>query len=197
MADEIRSKARRPGRSPIGTMSAFFPARLAPRQLLLSQTLAYGVGLALPALVGIIFAAVYGKYWALALPIPFAMVLGIAASFRPRGFLVDAQSIAVVRTIGAITWPLSQIAILRAPPAWAPTKPIALMATRGLFGTYGWFWNRVWGAHRIYMTDPDEAVEIELTSGRHIVVTPAAHRDFIAAVRDAAKHAGIEIQIER
>ncbi|MEX0807439.1 MAG: hypothetical protein WD044_01805 [Dongiaceae bacterium] len=178
-------------------MPAFFPARLAPRQLLLSQTLAYGVGLALPALVGIIFAAVYGKYWALALPIPFAMALGIAASFRPRGFLVDAQRVAVMRTVGPIAWRLADIAILRAPPVWAPTKPIALMATRGLFGTYGWFWNRDWGAHRIYMTDPDEAVEIVLTSGRHIVVTPASHREFIAAVREGAKSAGIEIQVER
>ena len=197
MSKKESGRTRVPETIPHDRPPAFFPARLAPRQLLLSQTLGYGVGLALPALIGIIFAVLYRQYWALALPIPFGIVLAIAAAFRPRGFQVDADRLAVVRTIGPVTWPLSDIAILRAPPAWPTTKPLALMATRGLFGTYGWFWSRDWGTHRIYMTDPDEAVEIELASGRHIVMTPASHRDFVAAVRNAAKRAGIAIRIER
>jgi hypothetical protein len=186
---------------PAGTdrnrLPAFFPARLAPRQLLLSRTLGYGAGILLPALIGLFVAAVYGEYWAILLPIPFLCVLAIAGAFRPRGFLIDTDRVAVVRRIGPVTWPLSDLAILRAPPQWSGSKPVAVLATRGLFGTYGWFWNRDWGMHRIYITDPAEAVEIELTSGRRVVMTPSSHRDFVSTLRDTAMSAGVPLRIEK
>ena len=181
----------------LNRLPAVFPARLAPRQLLLSRTLGYGAGILLPALIGLFIAAVYGEYRALLLPLPFLFVLAIADAFRPRGFRIDTDRIAVVRRIGPVTWPLSDLAILRAPPQWSGSKPVAVLATRGLFGTYGWFWNRDWGMHRVYITDPAEAVEIELTSGRRIVMTPASHRDFVSALRDAARRAGATLRIEK
>jgi hypothetical protein len=197
MAKKPDDALPRPGQIPSTRSPSFFPARLAPRQLLLSRTLAYGVGLLLPALIGLFVAAVYGEFWALVLPVPFALILAIAGAYRPRGFQVDADRVAVLRRIGPIEWMLSDIAVLRAPPAWAGSKPVAVLATRGLFGTFGWFWNREWGMHRIYMTDPAEAVEIELVSGRHIVVTPHPYRAFMTAVRDAANAAGVTLSVER
>lgn len=197
MPNDQPSRARTPAGTRQNRLPAFFPARLAPRQLLLSRTLGYGAGILLPVLIGLFVATVYGEYWAMLLPIPFLFVLAIAGAFRPRGFEIDTDRIAVVRRIGPVTWPLSEIAILRAPPQWSGSKPVAVLATRGLFGTYGWFWNRDWGMHRIYITDPAEAIEIELKTGRRIVMTPASHRDFIATLRDAAKNARTPIQIEK
>jgi hypothetical protein len=197
MPNKDLSRAGMPTETGQSCPPAFFPARLAPRQLLLSRTLGYGAGILLPALIGLFIAAVYGEYWALLLPIPFLFVLAIADAFRPRGFLIDTDSIAVVRRIGPVIWSLPELAILRAPPQWSGNKPVAVLATRGLFGTYGWFWNRDWGMHRIYITDPAEAVEIELINGRRIVITPSSHREFVATLREAAKSAGISLRIEK
>lgn len=174
-----------------------FPAKLSPKLLLVSRTLGYGVGLLLPLLVGLVVAALYGEIWALALPIPFAALLGIAALFRPRAFVVDDRNISVQRMLGPIRFPLADIKVLRVPPIWPQSKPVSVLATRGLFGTYGWFWNREWSIHRIYLTDPDEAVELERRDGRRIVMTPANRRAFASAVAAAAKRAGLEIEIDR
>jgi len=174
-----------------------FPATLSPKFLLMSRTLGYGVGLLLPALVALVAAAVYGEVWALLLPIPFVLLIGVAALFRPRAFTVDDRHISVERSLGPIRFPLADIRVIRAPPVWPQSKPVSMLATRGLFGTYGWFWNREWGTHRIYLTDPDAAVELERSNGKRIVMTPANRSAFLQAVRRAARRTGLDIEIER
>lgn len=162
-----------------------------------SQLLGYGVGGLFPVAVGIFMAIQYDRLWWLALPVPFIALIGVTALFRPRGFRVAPDHIAVLRTIGPIRWPLSDIAVLRIPPVWPQSKPLSMLATRGLFGTYGWFWNREWGMHRIYMTDADTAVEIERRNRQHIVITPSDPRRFVDAVETAARRARLPVEIER
>ena len=174
-----------------------FPATLSPKFLLMSRTLGYGVGLLLPALIALVAAAVYGEYWALLLPVPFAVLIGIAALFRPRAFTIDDRYVSVERSIGPVRFPLADIRIVRAPPVWPQSKPVSMLATRGLFGTYGWFWNRDWGTHRIYLTDPDAAVELERRDANRVVMTPADRPKFLRTIEAASRRAGLEIEIER
>jgi hypothetical protein len=181
--------------NPRAAAAQVFPALLTPRDRLVSYVLAYGVGFLLPLFIGLGAAAIYREYWAVALPLPFIVMIGIAALFRPRAFRIADNRIAVVRAIGAIEWPLGDIRTVRRPPAWPQSRPVPLLAIRGLFGSYGWFWTREWGIHRIYLTDPEAAIELERRSGRRIVITPADPRGFVSALADAAARAGLEIEI--
>lgn len=175
-----------------------FPAVLSPRYRLVSITLGFGVGVLLPALIGLGAAAIYGEYWALALPLPFLALIGIAALFRPRAFAVGNGKLSVVRGIGAVAWPIAEMKVARMPPDWPKARPVSVLATRGLFGSYGWFWCPGWGFHRIYLTDPDTAIELERRDGRRIVITPSDPRGFLAALSAAARNVpGAALAVER
>lgn len=184
-------------RNPGADTAMVFPALLSPRFRLFSQTLGYGAGIVLPLLVGLGAAALYGEYWALALPLPFLLLIGIASLFRPRAYRIGTDRFAVLRSIGAIEWQIADIKTVRVPPIWPQSRAVAVMAMRGLFGTYGWFWNREWGTHRLYLTDLDKAIEIERANGQRIVVTPDDTRGFVSALETAARRAGAAIEIER
>jgi hypothetical protein len=174
-----------------------FPAMLSRRFRIYGYVLGYGCGILLPVSIGLAMALIYHRLEWLALPLPFLALIAATALFRPRAFRVAGDHVAVLRRIGPLRWPLSDIAAVRLPPVWPQSKPISMLATRGMFGTYGWFWNREWGMHRIYMTDADAAIEIERRNGQRIVMTPNDPGGFVTALEIAARHGGVRIGIER
>lgn len=145
----------------------------------------FGVGLGVPAILGVSFAIGFGKPLLLVLPIPFALLLLIAWRYRVTGYRVCPDAIAILRPSGESPIPMAEVAETRFPAARPEGATFGLLRVEGIFGSQGLYWNRNWGRFRVYVTDDRHLVEIVLLSGRRVLVSPDDPAGFAAAVAQA------------
>lgn len=147
----------------------------------------FGVGLGVPAVLGVSFAISFDRPLLLLVPVPVALMLLAAWHYRVTGFRVDAAGISILRPSGASRIPGSEAAEARFPARRPDGFTLGVLRIGGFFGTQGIFWNRNWGRFRAYVTDDRNTVELILRSGRRILVSPDDPAGFVAAVAEIQK----------
>ena len=111
--------------------------------------------------------------------LPLAILAG-TLPFIVRGYVISDGELRIERLGWQNRFALAEVVTVSADPKEL-RRSIRLCGSGGLFGFFGWFWNRPLGIYRAYGTDPQNAVVIKLKD-RTIVVTPDAPQRFVAEV---------------
>ena len=78
-----------------------FTATLGTRERLITYAVGLGVGLGVPLFLGLLFFFLFSDPWTLLLPLPFALALGTAYLFAPRGYALHRNAILIHRKAGS------------------------------------------------------------------------------------------------
>jgi hypothetical protein len=180
--------------APDRAAAAEFPATLGTREKLSTFIVGYGVGIGIPLILGIVFSTAFHQTAALLFPLVFASVLLLCYLLHPTGFVVTAKEITVVRHLMPYAVALNRLESIACPASRPEGFTIGLLRVVGIYGTFGIFWNRGWGVYRVFVTDHSKQVELALTGGSHVIVSPADPAAFVAAVRNSASRAGVALK---
>ena len=112
--------------------------------------------------------------------LPIVIILG-TLPFLVRGFVLGSGELRVQRLGWQNRFALSEVVSVEINPE-ALRGSIRLCGSGGLFGFFGWFWNKQLRIYRAYGTDPKLAVIIRLRQ-RTIVVTPENPERFVAELK--------------
>jgi hypothetical protein len=119
--------------------------------------------------------------------LPLAILAG-TLPFIVRGYILDERELRIERLGWQNRFALADVVAVSADPKqlrWS----IRVCGSGGLFGFFGWFWNRTLGIYRAYGTDPKNTVVIKLKN-RTIVVTPDDPQRFMAEVAARSLRSG-------
>lgn len=170
-----------------------FPATLGSRERLVTYAVGYGVGIGVPAALGVSFALAFGEPLLLLAPLPFIVGFGLPYFFRPTGFGVTADEIFVLRPVRPKRIPLHEIRQV-VTPATDPQGPsFGLARVEGMHGSFGTHWNKNWGRYQVYITNQDNMVELRLADDSRVIFSPDVPEAFLRAVRLAAEESGARI----
>ena len=161
-----------------------FPASLARKEKLITYLVGFGVGMGIPMVLGLSFAIGFQEPWLLLFPLPFVLAFGAPYFFRPLGFAVTNNAILILRPLGSRRIQLDKLQEIRVPATQPPGATIGLMRVQGLYGTFGSFWNKHWGKFYVYVTNQANAVELRLTNGSRIIISPDDPQAFVQAVQN-------------
>jgi hypothetical protein len=171
-----------------------FPATLARKEKLITYLVGFGVGMGVPTVLGISFALGFQEPWLLLFPLPFVLAFGAPYFFRPLGFVVANDAIIILRPLGSRRIQLETLQEIRVPAMHPPGMTIGLMRVQGLYGTFGSFWNKHWGKFRVYVTNQANTVELGLTNGSRIIISPDDPQAFVQAVRNLATFHNLNVR---
>jgi hypothetical protein len=121
-----------------------------------------------------IYLALRGSVW-MAL-FPLAIVFG-GVLFTIRGYSVSSDMLLVHRLWWSTRLSLCHLHSAQVEPR-AMRWSIRTFGNGGLFSFTGWYYNRLLGAYRAFVTDPNRAVVLEL-GRRSVVVSPSVPEDFV------------------
>ena len=174
-----------PSGAPIAHQQAVFPATLGAHERLLTYAVGYGVGLVMPLLMGVGFAAAFSQAWLLFLPAPFVAIFGVAYLLHPIAFTVSDAAIGVVRSLGTFEIPLRGLCSVRLNIRPSSVGGLGLARVGGFYGTFGVFWNRRWGRFRVCITNSVNTVELTFADRGRVFVSPDDKLGFAEAVSRA------------
>lgn len=166
-----------------------FPASLGGRERLVTYGVGYGVGMGVPLVLGVAFALGFHEPRLLLFPLPFIFAFGIPYFFRPLGYGVSHSEFSVLRPIGPKRYPLREIRHVRYPAAEPAGASVGLARVDGIHGRFGTFWNRKAGRYAVYVTNPENSVELKLGDGGLVFVSPDDPGAFVQALRHAMEEA--------
>jgi hypothetical protein len=172
-----------------------FPATLARKEKLITYLVGFGVGMGVPTGLGLSFALGFQEPWLLLFPLPFVLAFGAPYLFRPLGFVVTNDAIIILRPLGSRRIQLDKLREIRVPATHPPGRTIGLIQVQGLYGTFGSFWNRHWGKFFVYVTNQVNTVELGLTNGSRIIISPDDPQAFVQAVQNVSAALGLNTQI--
>ena len=172
-----------------------FPATLARKEKLITYLVGFGVGIGVPTVLGVSFALGLQEPWLLLFPLPFVLAFGVPYFFRPLGYAVANDAITILRPLGSRRVQIKMLQQIHLPATHPPGVTIGLMGVQGLYGTFGSFWNKHWGKFNVYVTNQVNTVELGLTNGSRIIISPDDPQAFIQAVEHAAATYGLNIQV--
>jgi hypothetical protein len=116
-----------------------------------------------------------GLLWSAILPV----LVGIGcAVFTVRGYTVTPDAILVHRLFWATELPRAGLASAQFVPH-AMRWSIRTFGNGGFFSFSGFYWNKVMGAYRAFVTDMRKTVVLRYRSSRPVVLSPATPEDFI------------------
>jgi hypothetical protein len=180
----------------VDDMNQVFSANLGTRERLLTYGVGYGVGFGVPVILGTAFAIGFSEPLLLLFPLPFILAFGAPYFFRPTGYELMPNEIAVLRPVGKKHIPLDALLSIKHPASRPPGLTIGLARVEGVHGTFGTFWNKSWGRYRAYVTNHLNTVELNLRNDLRIVISPDDPSAFIEAVREATALKGSAISID-
>ena len=108
------------------------------------------------------------------------VVLLVTLPFIVRGYVIANGELFIERLGWQNHFSLADVVSVEANPD-AMRWSLRLFGDGGLFGYFGWFWNRKLGTYRAYGTNPKNTVVIKLTN-RTIVVTPHDPARFVEEI---------------
>src|SRR5579872_4246898 len=108
--------------------------------------------------------------------LPLVIVIG-SALFTIRGYTVTPDAIMVQRLLWTTRLPLAGLQSARYEPE-AMRRSVRLFGNGGLFSFTGFYYNKLLGTYRAFVTDPRRAVVLRYPK-RTFVLTPSAPEDFI------------------
>jgi len=112
------------------------------------------------------------------------LAFGTPFFFRPLGFAVTNEAIIILRPLGSGRIQLDTLREIRVPATHPPGMTIGQMRVQGLYGTFGSFWNKHWGKFYVYVTNQANTVELRLTNGSRIIISPDNPQAFVQAVQN-------------
>lgn len=172
-----------------------FPAKLGHKERLLTWGVGYGVGFGVPIILGVSFAIGFEEPRMLLFPLPFVIAFGTPCFFRPRSFEVSVDRVGISRIAGVLHIPLREVRAARYPATRPAATVIGIARVDGMHGTFGTFRSRDWGRFRMYVTDHDKMVELRLSDGSRVIVSPNDPTGFLAALERTAQLAGAHIEV--
>jgi hypothetical protein len=125
---------------------------------------------------GIIATVKTGQPPWLFLSLPFTLVTFVAARYAPLAYRLAPDGVHVERKAGDHVVPYR--AILSVDVAPRPLRGVSLMASKGLFGRFGRFWNSTLGVYRLFLTNTDAVVWLETDAGM-IALSPDRPDEFV------------------
>lgn len=108
--------------------------------------------------------------------LPLAIVLG-SAPFTIRGYTVTPDVLLVHRLFWTTRLSLAGLESAQVEPE-AMRGSIRTFGNGGLFSFTGFYYNRLLGAYRAFVTDPRQAVVLRFPK-RKVVVSPGAPEEFV------------------
>ena len=141
------------------------------------------VGLAIIGGAGLLFVLLPVPFLALRLGVPAACLVIILLTYRysPCGYSVGPEGIRIHQGLGSTLLPLTSLrAVRRAGPG--ELCGLRTFGSGGLFGYFGWFWNRRFGHHLIYARSRHNLVLLE--AGRVYLLSPDRPEEFIQRLRE-------------
>ncbi|HSR41660.1 MAG TPA: PH domain-containing protein [Longimicrobiales bacterium] len=156
-----------------------FPATMSRKNRLITYAVGWGVFLGVPTLLGVGFAVGFGDPRPLALPLLALALMGLIQGIRTRGFVLGPDGLTIHRVPRPPRIPLEEIERVRADPE-SPSATLHLWALNGFYGLHGTFWSRELGRFRIYVTNPENLVELVTRDGRRVYVSPDDKEGFLA-----------------
>ncbi|NBR84552.1 MAG: hypothetical protein EBS84_09540 [Proteobacteria bacterium] len=127
------------------------------------------------------------QWFAVLLP---PLILLASLPFKVSGYLVSDRELTILRLGWCNRIPLTELVSARADPS-AMNGSVRVCGSGGLFGYFGWFWNRPLGIYRAYCTDLSLCVVVKLRT-RTIVLTPDSPAKFVAALNARIEPSGGE-----
>jgi hypothetical protein len=109
------------------------------------------------------------------------LLLGGFYLWSVRGYRLEPDALLVLRPIGPYRLSLDGLQDAVCDPN-VMSYSIRIFGNGGLFGFTGWYWNRKLKTHRMWVTDPKNAVLLTFGDKR-IVVSPDDPAAFVAAVK--------------
>jgi hypothetical protein len=177
------------------SLTRYFSASMGKAERLITWVVAFGVGMGLPLLLGIIFAITLSQPLLFLFPLPFLIAFSIPFLIRPRGYSVSPDRITVLRTILPRVIPLQGLSRITIPAETPPGFSLGLARVEGVFSTSGTYWNKSWGRFYLYLTNRLNSLELRLLDDTRILLSPDDPRGFVDAVEAAARKIGREIDI--
>lgn len=119
---------------------------------------------------GVFIAAIYGWIWAL---------------MRPARYELGPSELVLASPLRRIRIPRHDLAgaqIYDLPGFRAEFGNMIRVGAGGLFGTFGWLWNRKSGRMDCYVTNLGPWVVVRRRTGRAIILSPADPESFAAAI---------------
>jgi hypothetical protein len=165
--------------------SQWFPAPLGAPERLVTNAVAYGVGLGVPGALGVTFAVATGHSWLLLLPAPFLLAVALAQALHPRRFGVRPGVLTIESRVGRREIALDQLSAIDLHPT-IPGGTIGLVGSQGYYGSFGLFWNPEWRRFRAYITDATKLLGLEFRDGARVLLSPEDPRSCAVALQAAA-----------
>jgi hypothetical protein len=136
--------------------------------------------------VGLVFAVKSGDPRWMFLSLPFTLLLLVIGRFAPTGYRLGDDGVHVLRRIGPKVIPYRTIRGVDREQR--PVSGLSMMASKGVFGRFGRFWNSGLGFYRLYITNTDTLVWLD-TEGGWVALSPDRPDDFVARLRAALARA--------
>lgn len=171
-----------------------FGASMSTKNRLITCGVGWGVLLGVPTSLGLLFAVGMGETGALFLPAMAVAGMGLIQAFRTRGCAVDREGVTVKRILRPLSIPPEELAEVRTDPG-APEVTVHRRALNGFYGMHGTFWNRDLGNFRMYVTNPDNVVEIVTREGGHVFISPDDTSGFVSHLETQLRESGSDAVI--
>jgi hypothetical protein len=117
--------------------------------------------------------------WLLA-SLPFAVVLFVIGRYAPSGYRLAADGVHVERRAGPKLIPYRGIRSVDR--VERPLGGLGVIASAGVFGRFGRYWNPRLGVHRLYLANRDTVVWLD-TDGGWIALSPDRPDEFVPRLR--------------
>lgn len=109
--------------------------------------------------------------------LPVALTVGCAL-FLIRGYTITPDSILVHRLLWATDLPRAGLQSALVSPG-AMRWSFRTFGNGGFFSISGFYWSKTLRSYRAYVTSPALTVVLRYSSGRTVVLSPAAPNDFV------------------
>ncbi len=170
-------------------------AHLGKRERYMTYILGYGIIIGLPAVIGISMALTSRIALFLFFPLPFALILFIVWGLRPVGYRITDDKLSVLRHWGRVDAATADLTAVHSEFEQPQGMTFGIFRSDGVFGTFGWYWNKSWGSFYVYVTDINKSLVLEFANHPRMVVSPDDKDIFIAALESATAANGRELKI--
>ena len=165
--------------------SFYSPMSIDKKIKLITYLVACGVGIGIPALVGILYAWTFHSPYYLLFPFPFFGIVYLAWIYAPFAIGIKQGELHILRRVGPVALKLDEIAEVKAfdklcdEAGWV----LRTWGSGGAWGIYGHFWSKKWGHFKMHVTKDSDYVSLELQNGKKIVISPDQREDFINNIK--------------
>ena len=151
---------------------------------LITYLIVYGIGVALPAIIGVIYTNIFDNSLFLLFPIPFIGIFFSLWLSSPKAVSLTKDLLRIERPIGYLNFKLSEIKkvekllVLQDYTGFA----LRLWGSGGAWGNFGYFWSKRLGIFKLYLTN-NNFVLIEMENGKKIFVSPDKIDPFVEKIK--------------